>query len=135
MKFLITFEKTEKGYSVQVPDLAIITHGKSIEKAKESAKEAIRINLETYHALGKELPELQPVINHLVNPDFSDLLFAFADIPIHKNIGEDFDTFLKEEGILQEVEKTAYQRIKDFQTKQDKKTSDKVTVLKPALTH
>jgi predicted RNase H-like HicB family nuclease len=34
MRFLIMLEQTETGFAVQAPDLAIATHGESIEAAK-----------------------------------------------------------------------------------------------------
>ncbi len=34
MRFLIVLEQTEAGFLVQVPDFAIVTHGKNIQEAK-----------------------------------------------------------------------------------------------------
>ncbi|MGR3176074.1 MAG: type II toxin-antitoxin system HicB family antitoxin [Candidatus Scalindua sp.] len=48
MHSLIVLEKTEAGFSVQVPDLAIVTHGKNIQEAKNYAIEAIKTNLDAY---------------------------------------------------------------------------------------
>lgn len=38
---------------MQVPDLAIVTCGESIEAAKRAASEAIQINLEAYREAGQ----------------------------------------------------------------------------------
>src|SRR6266481_5998231 len=59
MRFLIMLEQTETGFAVQVPDLAIVTHGENIEAAKRAASEAIRINLEAYQEAGQQVPEKQ----------------------------------------------------------------------------
>ena len=56
MRFLIMLEETEAGFAVQVPDLAIVTYGESIEGAKRAACEAIQINLEAYQDAGQEVP-------------------------------------------------------------------------------
>ena len=80
MRFLIMLEQTEAGFAVQVPDLAIVTYGETIEGAKRAAREAIQINLEAYQDTGKELPEGQAVSSHLENPEFRDLLFAYVEV-------------------------------------------------------
>ena len=80
MRFLIMLESTESGFSVQVPDLAIVTHGKNIEAAKQAAVEAIRVNLDAYQEVGREVPECQPLLVHLENPEFKDLLFTFVEL-------------------------------------------------------
>jgi predicted RNase H-like HicB family nuclease len=80
MRYLIVLEQTENGFAVQAPDLAVITYGKDVETAKQAAIEAIRVNLETYEEIGKPLPKPRPVTEHLENPDFSGLLFAYVDI-------------------------------------------------------
>ena len=80
MRFLIMLEQTELGFAVQAPDLAIATYGESIEAAKQAASDAIRGNLEAYRDAGPPAPEAQSVSNHLVNPEFRDLLFAYVDV-------------------------------------------------------
>lgn len=75
-------DQTEAGFSVQVPDLAIVTYGKNIEESKLAAIKAIKINLNAYQEAGKEIPESKPVLTHLQNPDFADLLFAYVDVCI-----------------------------------------------------
>ena len=80
MRFLITLEQTEAGFSVQVPDLAIVTFGETIKEAKGAAIKAIQINLETYKEVGQEIPYSKPVSTHLENPDFKDLLFTYVDV-------------------------------------------------------
>ena len=80
MRFLIMLEQTEAGFAVQVPDLAIATHGESIEAAKRAAGEAIQINLEAYQDAGQRVPEGQEVFRHLENPEFRDLLFTYVDV-------------------------------------------------------
>ena len=80
MRYLIMLESTEAGFSVQAPDLAIVTHGKNIEDAKRAAIETILTNLEAYQEAGQEVPECQPVLKHLENPDFKDLLFAYVEV-------------------------------------------------------
>ena len=79
-RFLIMLEQTEEGFAVQVPDLAIVTSGESIEAAKRAASEAIRINLEAYRDAGKQVPNEQDVSRHLANPEFRDLLFAYVEV-------------------------------------------------------
>ena len=80
MRFLIMLEQTEAGFAVQVPDLAIVTYGESIEAAKRAAREAIQINLEAYQDAGQEVPEEQAVLSHLENPEFRDLLFTYVEV-------------------------------------------------------
>ena len=80
MRFLIMLEQTEKGFAVQVPDLAITTYGDTVEAAKRAASEAIQTNLEAYREAGQQAPEGQSVSNHLENPEFRDLLFAYVDV-------------------------------------------------------
>jgi predicted RNase H-like HicB family nuclease len=80
MRFLIMLEQTERGFAVQVPDLAIVTSGEDVENAKRAAREAIRANLEAYKEAGREAPGALPVSRHLENPDFQDLLFAYVDV-------------------------------------------------------
>ena len=79
-RFLIMLEQTETGFAVQVPDLAIVTCGDSIEAAKRAASEAIQCNLETYRDAGLPVPEGQDVSRHLANPEFQDLLFAYVEV-------------------------------------------------------
>ena len=38
MRYLIMLEQTEAGFAVQVPDLAIVTYGETIEAAKQAAR-------------------------------------------------------------------------------------------------
>jgi predicted RNase H-like HicB family nuclease len=80
MRFLIMLEQTETGFAVQAPDLAITTYGETIEAAKRAAGDAIRSNLEAYREAGKQAPEAQGVSNHVENPEFRDLLFAYVDV-------------------------------------------------------
>jgi predicted RNase H-like HicB family nuclease len=80
MRFLIMLEQIETGFAVQAPDLAISTSGENIEAAKRAAGEAIRSNLEAYRDAGQQVPEAQSVSNHLENPEFRDLLFAYVDV-------------------------------------------------------
>ncbi len=84
MRFLIVLEQTEAGFSVQVPDLAIVTYGVNIEDAKSSATEAIKINLDVYQEAGKEIPERKSVLEYFENPDFADLLFTYVDVSVPK---------------------------------------------------
>ena len=80
MRFLITLEQTDSGFSVQVPDLAILTYGKTIETAKEAAIAAIQVNLDAYKKAGQRVPDNQTIVTHLDNPDYHGLLFAIVDI-------------------------------------------------------
>lgn len=80
MRFLIMLEQTEKGFAVQVPDLAITTYGETIEAAKRAAAKAIQINLEAYQEAGQGVPDGQAVSRHLENPEFRDLLFAYVEV-------------------------------------------------------
>jgi predicted RNase H-like HicB family nuclease len=73
-------EPIETGFSVQVPDLAIVTYGESIEAAKQAAAEAIQINLDAYREARQKVPERKSVLTHLENPDFRDLLFTYVDV-------------------------------------------------------
>ena len=79
-RFLIMLEQTEAGFAVQVPDLAIVTRGESIEAAKRAATEAIQINLEAYRDAGQRVPDGQDVSKHLTNPEFRDLLFTYVEV-------------------------------------------------------
>ena len=80
MRFLIMLEQTETGFAVQVPDLAIITHGENVEAAKHAASDAIRINLDAYRETGLIVPDSKGVSKHLDNPEFRDLLFAYVEV-------------------------------------------------------
>ncbi len=44
-----------------VPDLAIVTFGKTIQQAKRVAIEAIKIHLEAYQEVGKTVPGRKPI--------------------------------------------------------------------------
>jgi len=79
MRYLIMLEQTEAGFAVQVPDLAIITYGDTIEAAKQAAREAIQINLETYREVGQVVPESQSIEYHLDNPELRELVFAYVE--------------------------------------------------------
>ncbi len=81
MRYLIMLEETETGFAVQVPDLAVSTHGETIEAARAAAVTAIQINLETYREAGMDIPESQSVLTHLENPAFKELLFSYVNIP------------------------------------------------------
>ena len=80
MRFLIMLEAIGTGFSVQVPDLAIVICGDSIEAAKQAAVKAIKINLEAYREANQKIPERKSVLSHLENPDFKDLLFTYVDL-------------------------------------------------------
>lgn len=80
MRYLIVVEPTESGFAVQVPDLAVVTHGPDIESARRAAVQAIRINLEAYAEAGQKVPAPQPAEIHLRDPGFKDLLFAYVDV-------------------------------------------------------
>ncbi len=80
MRFLIMLEQTEAGFSVQAPDLAIVTQGATLQDAKRAALDAIRINLNAYCEAGQPIPAAQDVSCHLANPDFQELLFAYVDL-------------------------------------------------------
>lgn len=81
MRFLIVLEQTENGFAVQVPDLAIITYGDTVDLAKRNAIEAIQANLEAYSTEGQPVPNHQDATVHLQNPEFRDLLFAYIEVP------------------------------------------------------
>ena len=85
MRYLIVLEPTKAGFSVQVPDLAIITFGKTIPQAKQAAIEAIKINLETYREVGQKVPKRRPISTHWKNPDFTGLLFTHVDVDVHQH--------------------------------------------------
>ncbi len=40
MRFLIMLEQTKTGFSAQAPDLAIVTHGETLQDAKRAALQA-----------------------------------------------------------------------------------------------
>jgi predicted RNase H-like HicB family nuclease len=84
MRYLIMLEQTEAGFAIQVPDLAIVTYGDTIEAAKQAACEAIQINLEAYREAGQAIPERQSVEHHLENPEFQELVFAYVEVPESK---------------------------------------------------
>jgi predicted RNase H-like HicB family nuclease len=81
MRYLIMLEQTEAGFSVQVPDLAVVTCGDTIETAKHAAIEAIQSNLEAYRETGQAIPERRSVEDHLENPEFQELVFAYVEVP------------------------------------------------------
>ena len=73
-------EQTEAGFAVQVPALAIVTYGDTIEAAKRAASEAIQINLAAYREASQTIPERYPVEHHLENPEFQELVFAYVEV-------------------------------------------------------
>lgn len=81
MRYLIVLEQTESGFSVQVPDLAIVTHGINIEMAKQAARVSIQVNLEAYRETGQAMPEKMPIQAHFENPELNDLLFTYVEVP------------------------------------------------------
>ena len=81
MRYLIVLEQTESGFSVQVPDLAIVTHGITIETAKQAARVAIQVNLEAYRETGQAMPDKLPIQVHFENPELNDLLFTYVEVP------------------------------------------------------
>ena len=85
-RYLIMLEPLDVGFGVQVPDLAISTHGPDVEAAKRAAVEAIRVNLEAYVDAGREPPDPQPVVSHLANPEFRELLFAYVEVAVPERI-------------------------------------------------
>ncbi len=82
MRYPIVLEQTDAGFAVQVPYLAIVTYGETIEAAKQAASEAIRINVEAYREAGQAVPERQSVEHHLENPEFQELVFTYIEFPI-----------------------------------------------------
>lgn len=72
---------------MQVPDLAILTYGKTIELSKQSAITAIESNLNTYMTLGQKIPNKQSIGVHLNNTDFQNLLFAWVKVEV-ENVQE-----------------------------------------------
>ena len=84
-RYLIMMEQTEAGFAVQVPDLAIVTYGATIEAAKQAAVEAIQSNLEAYREAGQAVPEKQSIEHHLENPEFQELVFACVEVPEPKD--------------------------------------------------
>lgn len=85
-RYLIMLEPIENGFAVQVPDLAISTHGPDVEAAKIAASKAIRSNLEAYLDAGQAVPEPQPVVQHLANPEFRELLFTYVEVAVPERI-------------------------------------------------
>jgi len=84
MRYLITLEETNEGFSVQVPDLAIITFGKNIEEAKNAAIKAIEINLEAYTEANQKVPEGKSISDHMKDQDFDGVLFAYVNMATSK---------------------------------------------------
>lgn len=85
-RYLIMLEPLKTGFAVQVPDLAISVYGKDIERAKRAAADAIRVNLDAYLEGGQAVPDASPVANHLANPEFRELLFAYVDVAVPERI-------------------------------------------------
>lgn len=85
-RYLIMLEPLKTGFGVQVPDLAISTQGSDVEAAKRAAIEAIRVNLEAYVDAGMEAPVPQPVVSHLSNPEFRELLFAYVEVAVPERV-------------------------------------------------
>ena len=81
MRYLIMLEQTESGFAVKVPDLAIVRYGDTIEAAKQAACEAIQSNLEAYREAKQGMPERQSIEQHLENPEFQALVFAYVEVP------------------------------------------------------
>lgn len=84
MRYLIMLEQTEAGFAVQVPDLAIVTYGNTIEAAKRAAVEAIQSNLDAYREAEQAVPKGQSAEQHLANPGFQELVFAYVEVPTPK---------------------------------------------------
>lgn len=80
MRFLIMLEQTETGFAVQAPDLAIAAYGENIEAANQAASERFESISKPMSKPENTPPEAQSVSNHLENPEFRDLLFAYVDV-------------------------------------------------------
>ena len=61
MRYLIMLEQTDVGFAVQVPDLAIVTHGETIEAAKQVARKR---SGSMWKRIGK-LAKRSPSVNRL----------------------------------------------------------------------
>lgn len=58
MKYVVTFEKTDTGWSAYVPDLAgVVTTGRTKEETQRLIREAIEFHLEGMREDGLEIPE------------------------------------------------------------------------------
>jgi hypothetical protein len=80
MRFLIMLEQTETGFAVQAPDLALATTARtSKQPSKLPAKRSVSTSKPIREA-GQQVPEGQGVSNHVENPEFRDLLFAYVDL-------------------------------------------------------
>ena len=67
MKYLVLFEKTETGYSAQVPDLpGCIAAGGSFDETVELMRTAIRMHLEGMREDGEPIPEPQTRAEYIV---------------------------------------------------------------------
>jgi dienelactone hydrolase len=72
-------EPAEAGFAVQVPNLAT-TFGPITDSAKRAAAEATQINIETNRETGQRVPDTEPVLRQLKNPDFRDVRLAYVDV-------------------------------------------------------
>ena len=90
MRYPILIHK-DKGssYGVTVPDLpGCFSAGDTLDESMAMAREAIECHIEGLLMDGEAIPELQPLQNHLSNPEFADGVWALIDVDFSRLSGE-----------------------------------------------
>ena len=90
MRYPILIHK-DKGssYGVTVPDLpGCFSAGDTLDESMAMAREAIECHIEGLLMDGEAVPELQPLQNHLSNPEFADGVWALIDVDFSRLSGE-----------------------------------------------
>ena len=89
MRYPILIHK-DKGssYGVTVPDLpGCFSAGDTLDDSMAMAREAIECHIEGLLMDGEAVPELQPLQNHLSNPEFADGVWALIDVDFSRLTG------------------------------------------------
>ncbi|MBF0294144.1 MAG: type II toxin-antitoxin system HicB family antitoxin [Magnetococcales bacterium] len=71
----------EHAFGVVVPDLpGCFSAADSMDQVMESAREAILLHMEGMVAEGIAFPAMQPLENHMANPDFNGWIWAMIEV-------------------------------------------------------
>lgn len=90
MRYPILIHKDRgSSYGVTVPDLpGCFSAGDTLDESMAMAREAIECHIEGLLMDGEAIPDLQPLQNHLSNPEFADGVWALIDVDFSRLSGE-----------------------------------------------
>ena len=90
MRYPIVIHKDAgSSYGVTIPDLpGCFSAGDTLDESMAMAREAIEFHIEGLLMDGRTIPEVQPIQNHMSNPDFADGIWALIDVDFSRLSGE-----------------------------------------------